>query len=65
MSQDQAASMRLAREYLSRADGLWRRHKARAAMLAFLAAACATGWLVKRLAMSALRLARIRRRGDR
>ena len=39
--------MELARQYIRRADGLWRRHKARAVTLALAAAACATGWLVK------------------
>jgi hypothetical protein len=39
--------MQRASQYLSRADGLWRRHKARAVMLTALAAACMAGWLVK------------------
>lgn len=42
--------MQRAREYLSRADGLWRRHKARAVMLTALAAACMTGWLANQAA---------------
>jgi hypothetical protein len=56
--------MRLCRDYLSRADGLWRRHKARAVMLTALAGACAAGWLVKRAAAWVARHVRTARRED-
>jgi ferric-dicitrate binding protein FerR (iron transport regulator) len=56
--------MELARQYIRRADGLWRRHKARAAMLALTAAACAIGWLVKQGAVWVLSHARTTRQGE-
>lgn len=55
MSQDQARQMPLAREYIRRADGLWRRHKTRAVAFTVLALACLAGWLAKQAAAWTLR----------
>jgi ferric-dicitrate binding protein FerR (iron transport regulator) len=56
--------MELARQYIRRADGLWRRHKARAVMLALAAAACAIGWLVKQGAGRVVSHVRVTRQGE-
>ena len=56
--------MELARQYISRADGLWRRHKARAVALAIAAAGCAIGWLVKQGALWVLGHVRTTHQGE-
>jgi ferric-dicitrate binding protein FerR (iron transport regulator) len=56
--------MELARQYIRRADGLWRRHKARAVILALAAAACAIGWLARQGAVRILGHLKVTRQGE-
>ena len=56
--------MELARQYIRRADGLWRRHKVRATMLAVAAGSCAAWWLVKQAVTWILSHVRAGRQGE-